>query len=179
MTTPTPTTGQRAPGRVRQIARTLGLFWSTSLSAEAEYRGNFVVAALSSAGNLFGAAFSMWLFYRAGAGFPGWSGAEVLVVLGLFSLWTGVITTVLTPNLSRIVTLHNLSIGAATAKDASGTLAMEATARTYRYLDATEVAEQKKAAAEEQKKRQLESGVASAPATAAPPTAAPTTATPA
>jgi len=51
-------------------------------------------------------------------------------------------------NLSRIVTLHNLSIGAATAKDASGTLAMEATARTYRYLDATEVADQKKAAAE-------------------------------
>lgn len=100
MTTPTPTRPQRA----RQIARTLGLFWSTSLLAEAEYRGNFVVAALSSAGNLFGAAFSMWLFYRAGAGFPGWSGAEVLLVLGLFSLWTGVITTVLTPNLSRIVT---------------------------------------------------------------------------
>jgi type IV pilus assembly protein PilO len=51
-------------------------------------------------------------------------------------------------NLSRIVTLHNLAIGPASAKDASGNLAMEATARTYRYLDATEVADQKKAAAE-------------------------------
>jgi type IV pilus assembly protein PilO len=51
-------------------------------------------------------------------------------------------------NLSRIVTLHNLSIGPASTKDASGLLAMEATARTYRYLDATEVADQKKAAAE-------------------------------
>jgi type IV pilus assembly protein PilO len=50
-------------------------------------------------------------------------------------------------NLSRIVTLHNLSIVPLT-KDTSGNLSMEATARTYRYLDAAEVAEQKKAAAD-------------------------------
>ena len=46
-------------------------------------------------------------------------------------------------NLSRIVTLHNMSIVA--NKDASGTLSMEATARTYRYLDSGEVEAQKKA----------------------------------
>lgn len=51
-------------------------------------------------------------------------------------------------NLSRIVTLHNLSVVAPTGKDAgSGSLSMEATARTYRYLDAAEVAEQKASAA--------------------------------
>jgi type IV pilus assembly protein PilO len=51
-------------------------------------------------------------------------------------------------NLSRIVTLHNLNVLAPTGKDAaSGNLSMEATARTYRYLDALEVADQKKAAA--------------------------------
>jgi type IV pilus assembly protein PilO len=49
-------------------------------------------------------------------------------------------------NLSRIVTLHNVAIAPASAKDANGLLAMEATARTYRYLDANEVAEQRKAA---------------------------------
>jgi type IV pilus assembly protein PilO len=49
-------------------------------------------------------------------------------------------------NLSRIVTLHNLAITPLTAKDAGGNLAMDATARTYRYLDANEVAEQKKSA---------------------------------
>lgn len=51
-------------------------------------------------------------------------------------------------NLSRIVTLHNLSIQPVAGKDAggSGALSMEAVARTYRYLDANEVAEQKKAA---------------------------------
>ena len=50
-------------------------------------------------------------------------------------------------NLSRIVTLQNLSIVQAVAKDATGLLSMEATARTYRYLDAAEIAEQQKAAA--------------------------------
>jgi type IV pilus assembly protein PilO len=44
-------------------------------------------------------------------------------------------------NLSRIVTLHNLNI--VPAKD--GVLAMDATVRTYRYLDSAEVAEQRKA----------------------------------
>ncbi|MDR7298003.1 type 4a pilus biogenesis protein PilO [Pelomonas sp. Root1444] len=50
-------------------------------------------------------------------------------------------------NLSRIVTLHNLVVQAPTGRDASTALSMEATARTYRYLDSTEVAEQRKAAA--------------------------------
>ena len=49
-------------------------------------------------------------------------------------------------NLSRIVTLHNLNITAA-PRDASGMLAMEATARTYRYLDQTELEEVRKKAA--------------------------------
>ena len=49
-------------------------------------------------------------------------------------------------NLSRIVTLHNLTIGPP-PNDTSGALSMEATARTYRYLDAAEVAEVKRAEA--------------------------------
>ncbi|HRH88681.1 MAG TPA: type 4a pilus biogenesis protein PilO [Rubrivivax sp.] len=55
-------------------------------------------------------------------------------------------------NLSRIVTLHNLSIAPPSTRDTSGNLSMEATARTYRYLDAAEVAaQQQKAAAEKAK----------------------------
>ncbi|MET0191953.1 MAG: type 4a pilus biogenesis protein PilO [Hyphomicrobiaceae bacterium] len=53
-------------------------------------------------------------------------------------------------NLSRIVTLHDLTIGSSAARDGSGLLSMDATARTYRYLDQAEVsaqAAQKKAAA--------------------------------
>lgn len=47
-------------------------------------------------------------------------------------------------NLSRIVTLQNLNI--AQAQGGGGSLVMDATARTYRYLDATEIAEQRAAA---------------------------------
>lgn len=50
-------------------------------------------------------------------------------------------------NLSRIVTLHDMSITAPPNANAGGTLVMDATARTYRYLDSNEVAAQKKAAA--------------------------------
>jgi type IV pilus assembly protein PilO len=50
-------------------------------------------------------------------------------------------------NLSRIVTLQNMGISPTPGKDNAGSLTMEATARTYRYLDPTEVADQRAAQA--------------------------------
>jgi type IV pilus assembly protein PilO len=48
-------------------------------------------------------------------------------------------------HLSRIVTLGNLSVGPITGKEnKDGSLAMEGTARTYRYLDPEEVVAQRK-----------------------------------
>jgi type IV pilus assembly protein PilO len=47
-------------------------------------------------------------------------------------------------NLSRIVTLHNVSITKPPREPNATVLTMEATARTYRYLDQAEVDEQKK-----------------------------------
>lgn len=52
-------------------------------------------------------------------------------------------------NLSRIVTLNNLSV----APQKDGLLVMDATARTYRYLDEQEQAMQKRAAAPGAKKK--------------------------
>ena len=46
-------------------------------------------------------------------------------------------------NLSRIVTLNNLALSPVAGKD--GTLAMESTAKTFRYLDADEIVDQRKA----------------------------------
>ena len=54
-------------------------------------------------------------------------------------------------NLSRIVTLHNLNITPA-SKDASGMLTMDAVARTYRYLDVSELADMRKARQEAETK---------------------------
>ncbi|MDO8457582.1 MAG: type 4a pilus biogenesis protein PilO [Burkholderiaceae bacterium] len=48
-------------------------------------------------------------------------------------------------NLSRIVTLNNLTVSPVSGRD--GVLSLEATAKTFRYLDAEEVAVQQKAKA--------------------------------
>jgi type IV pilus assembly protein PilO len=45
-------------------------------------------------------------------------------------------------NLSRIVTLNNLTLSPVTGKD--GILALESTAKTFRYLDIEEIADQRK-----------------------------------
>ena len=56
-------------------------------------------------------------------------------------------------NLSRIVTLNNLSINPLSSKDGGGILAMDATAKTFRYLDQEEIQEQKKATDAARKKQ--------------------------
>ncbi|HUR88425.1 MAG TPA: type 4a pilus biogenesis protein PilO, partial [Ramlibacter sp.] len=48
-------------------------------------------------------------------------------------------------NLSRIVTLNNISIQPGGAKGVDGVLVMDATAKTFRYLDNDEVSAQRKA----------------------------------
>ena len=50
-------------------------------------------------------------------------------------------------HLSRIVTLNNLSVAPSADKDKSGMLVLEATAKTFRYLDPDEIAAQQKATA--------------------------------
>ncbi|QXL83108.1 type 4a pilus biogenesis protein PilO [Comamonas sp. NLF-1-9] len=54
--------------------------------------------------------------------------------------------------LSRIVTLNDLKIAPANDKDVGSGLRMDATARTFRYLDASEIEAQKQATAKGNKK---------------------------
>lgn len=81
----------------------LKLFWSTAIAAELEYRLNFIIAALSSLGNLIGSLFGLFLFYRTDYTFEGWSWDEALIILGVFTVLQGFSATFLVPNLNRIV----------------------------------------------------------------------------
>jgi ABC-2 type transport system permease protein len=83
--------------------RVLGLFWRVAIAAELEYRVNFVLAILSSLGGLVGGLFGLFLFYRTDYSFEGWSWAEALVVLGVFTILQGISATFLVPNLNKIV----------------------------------------------------------------------------
>jgi ABC-2 type transport system permease protein len=79
------------------------LFWRTAIAAELEYRLNFVFAALSSLGGLAGSLFSLFLFYRKGYNFQGWTWQEALIVVGIFTFLEGFSSTFLASNLNRIV----------------------------------------------------------------------------
>ncbi len=88
---------------MQRYLKVLRLFWSTAIAAELEYRINFVIATISSLGNLVGSLFGLFLFYRTGYSFSGWSWEAALVVLGIFTLLQGFSATFLAPNLNRIV----------------------------------------------------------------------------
>lgn len=83
--------------------KVLRLFWSAAIAAEMEYRLNFLIATLSSLGNLAGSLFGLFLFYRTGYTFTGWSWEAALIVLGIFTLLQGFSATFLAPNLNKIV----------------------------------------------------------------------------
>ena len=83
--------------------KVLRLFWNAAIAAEMEYRINFIISAFSSLGNLIGSIFGLFLFYRTGYTFTGWSWDAALVVLGIFTLLQGFSATFLAPNLNRIV----------------------------------------------------------------------------
>jgi len=88
---------------ISKYLRTLKLFWSTAIAAELEYRINFAIAALSSIGNLVGSLFGLFLFYRNGYTFSGWQWEESILVLGIFTILEGFSSTLLLPNLNKIV----------------------------------------------------------------------------
>jgi ABC-2 type transport system permease protein len=83
--------------------KVLRLFWTTAIAAELEYRLNFLIATFTSIANLVGSIFGLFLFYRTGYTFSGWSWSEATIVLGLFTFLQGFSTTFLVPNLNRIV----------------------------------------------------------------------------
>lgn len=88
---------------IKRYLKVLTLFWSTAIAAEMEYRVNFLLASLSSLGNLVGSLFGLFLFYSKGYTFSGWSWEEALIVLGIFTLLQGFSATILAPNLESIV----------------------------------------------------------------------------
>ncbi|MGA1623988.1 MAG: ABC transporter permease [Synechocystis sp.] len=88
---------------LRTYGTVLGIFWQTAIAAELEYRLNFVIASVSSLANLVGSLFGLFLFYRTGYQFAGWSWQGALLVLGLFTILQGLAATLFVPNLNRIV----------------------------------------------------------------------------
>jgi len=84
--------------------RTLRRFWGTALASEIEYRVNLLIELVAVVANLVSSLFVLSLFYGDGHRLGGWSWPAALVVLGVHQLLDGLTSTLLQPNLSRIVT---------------------------------------------------------------------------
>lgn len=80
----------------------LRIFWSASVSAEMEYRANFIMAALSSIIMLFGTVLMLFLFYHTGYQMGGWSWRDALAVVGAFTFLDGVQQAFMAPNRIRV-----------------------------------------------------------------------------
>jgi len=90
-------------GNMGRYLHALGLFWSTALGAEMEYRVNFLITTLISLLGLAGALFTLSLFYQHGYAFAGWTWQQALLVMGIYTVLEGFSVSFLAPNLSRIV----------------------------------------------------------------------------
>ena len=83
----------------------LRIFWSASISAEMEYRVNFIMAAFSSVMMLGGTGLVLSLLYGQDYRMGGWELLDALAVVGAFTFIEGVQAAFMTPNRTRITEL--------------------------------------------------------------------------
>ena len=87
---------------MKRYALTLKHFWSTAVSAEMEYRANFVLTAIQSTLGLAGAVFVLYTLFRTGYQMGGWTWPESLLVVAAYTLLDGFQATVLAPNRQQV-----------------------------------------------------------------------------
>ncbi len=78
------------------------LFLANSLSAQLEYRANFVGSVLASFGEVAVGLLGLVLFFGASDRLGGWTFPQAALVLGFFMLAESFISVLLQPNLNRI-----------------------------------------------------------------------------
>ncbi|MGE5140383.1 MAG: ABC transporter permease [Rudaea sp.] len=83
--------------------RLLGIFYRFSVLSELEYRVNFLTNVVMSVFWMAWSVISATVFFQLRSSIGGWNYNEVLLVIGLFSMFTGVIEAFFRPNVSNII----------------------------------------------------------------------------
>ena len=89
---------------MRRYWRTLRRFWGTALATQLEYQLNVVVELLAVALSLGGSLLLLSLFFGPGRELGGWTWNQALIVQGFYTVFDGMTTAWLRPNLGAIVT---------------------------------------------------------------------------
>lgn len=88
---------------MRKHLRLLWVFARASIAEELTYRANLVGNLINTALNASLALLTVALFFRHAGTLGGWTRAEVIVLLGVFTVVTGLVEMVLRPGVGRIV----------------------------------------------------------------------------
>lgn len=87
---------------VTRYGRLIAVFLGASISAQLEYRANFIVSLLGALLTAGGSLFGLAVLVGDGQSLGGWDYHEATVVVGLFTIVQGFIGGVLYPNLNKI-----------------------------------------------------------------------------
>lgn len=88
--------------RITRYMRLAAIFAGASVSAQLEYRANFLINLLTSLLTAGGSLLGLLVVSGDGQPIGGWSYREAAVVVGLFTLVQGLIGALLQPNLNKI-----------------------------------------------------------------------------
>ncbi len=84
--------------------RILRRFWGTAVAVQLEYQANVLIELLAVAMSLTGSLFLLSLLFGPDRTLGGWTWAQALMVQGLYTVFDGMASTWLRPNLGAIVT---------------------------------------------------------------------------
>ena len=95
---------QRDGGLMGRYWRTLCRFWGTALAMQLEYQLNVLIELLAVVLSLSGSLFMLSLLFGPEQSLGGWSWSQALMVQGFYTVFDGMASTWLRPNLGSIVT---------------------------------------------------------------------------
>lgn len=81
----------------------LGIFWRYSILRELEYRVNFLTNAVMSIFWLVWGVLGATIFFAHSDTLGGWTYEQVLVVLGLYTLFSGIMEAFFRPNITEMI----------------------------------------------------------------------------
>jgi ABC-2 type transport system permease protein len=86
-----------------RYVRVLGIFYKAAILTDLEYRANFAMQVVLSVFNVAFGIGGVIVFFLHTDRIGDWSFHEVLIVLGLFQLFIGLIDSLLTPNMQDMI----------------------------------------------------------------------------
>lgn len=86
-----------------KIIQLMGSYLRIGIANEMQYRVNFFVQLLQSSIALATGLIGLWLVFSHTAALGGWSQAELLVVMGVYLMMSGIIHAGIQPNMQRLM----------------------------------------------------------------------------